>query len=270
MWRVAAHINAARRLVLRRPVFPWQAVRTGLTRAPCSRYQAMGASALLHGAGFRLDGSLQLGSDVVRESVQDPRYKDRNAILQMVTEQRNFYSLPARVDPGRVTLLVAALTVLQQLGIEVYVFLPPFASAVQTVFETSPIWQPFWRAYHLELPARLRAAGLPCLPLSVPQHDGFDDRYMYDGHHPTEIYAAALVQQIVHHAFPHSLLGTVDRAALGRLLARPSPTPLAFGPPSLCEPIAPGVRVPPWSTAGPERHARAHASQVRALEGAFP
>ena len=125
------------------------------------------------------------------------------------------------------------------MGVEVYVFLPPFASEVQTVFETSPTWQPFWRAYHLDLPARLRAAGIPCLPLSVPKQDGFDDRYMYDGHHPTEIYAAALVKQILQHASPYSLLGTVDRAALGRLLARPSPTPLAFEPPSLCEPIAP-------------------------------
>ena len=85
-----------------------------------------------------------------------------------------------------------------------YVFLPPFASAVQTVFETSPTWQPFWRWYHLELPARLRAAGLPCVPLAVPQHDGFDDRYMYGaGITPTEIYAAALVRRILDHAAPH-------------------------------------------------------------------
>ena len=232
VWRVAAHIQVARRLLLERPVFPWPAVLTGApSPAPGDQYQAIGAAALLHGAGFRLDGSLQLDPAMVRDSMRDPRYKDRLQILQMVTEHRGFYTLPARVDPRRVTILLTALTALQQLDIDVYVFLPPFASAVQTVFETSPTWQPFWRWYHLELPARLRAAGLPCVPLAVPQHDGFDDRYMYDGHHPTEIYAAALVRQILDHAAPHSLLRTVDRASLDRLLARATPTPLAFEPP---------------------------------------
>ena len=69
-------------------------------------------------------------------------------------------------------MLLTALTALQDMGIEVYVFLPPFASAVQTVFETSPTWQAFWQAYHLDLPARLRAIGIVCLPLFVPQEDG--------------------------------------------------------------------------------------------------
>jgi hypothetical protein len=119
------------------------------------------------------------------------------------------------------------------MGIEVYVFLPPFASPVQTVFETSPTWQPFWRAYHLDLPARLRAAGIACLPLSVPQQDGFDDRYMYDGYHPTEIYAAALVKQIVQQASPHSLLREVDLAYLDALLSSTYATPLSFERPPL-------------------------------------
>ena len=152
----------------------------------------------------------------------------------MVTDYLDFYTLPARVDPRRVTILLAALTELQHMGVEVYVFLPPFASEVQTVFETSPTWQPFWRAYHLDLPARLRAAGIPCLPLSVPKQDGFDDRYMYDGHHPTEIYAAALVKQILQQASPYSLLRTVDLAYLDLLLSRTYPTPLSFeSPPQL-------------------------------------
>ncbi|HEY5865614.1 MAG TPA: hypothetical protein VI542_08705 [Candidatus Tectomicrobia bacterium] len=232
VWLFAAHIKVARQLVLHRPAFPWQAVLTGVpSPSPGYHYQAIGAAALLHGAGFRIDGSLQLEPAMVLDSLQDPRYNDRLQILQMVTEHRGFYTLPVRVDPMRVTILLTALTALQQLGIEVYVFLPPFASAVQTVFETSPTWQSFWRWYRLDLPVRLRAAGLPCLPLSAPQQDGFDDSYMYDGHHHTEIYAAALVQQILQHASSHGLLRTVDRVPLDRLLARTSPTPLSFEPP---------------------------------------
>ena len=223
-----AHIEAARRLV-RRPVFPWPAVLVGAPApAPGYNYQAIGAGPLLTGGGFRRDGSLQLGLDMVLESMRDPRYKDRLQILQMVTDFLAPFTLPARVDPGRVTMLLTALTELQHMGIEVYVFLPPFASAVQTVFETSPTWEPFWRAYHTDLPARLRAGGITCLPLSVPQQDGFDDTYMYDGYHPTEIYAAALVKQILQHASPHSLLRTVDLVSLDTLLARTYPSPLSF------------------------------------------
>ena len=202
--------------------------------SPAYRYEAIGAMSLLYGVGFRIDGSLQLDPAMVLESMRDPRYKDRDKILQMVTDYLDFYTLPARVDPRRVTILLAALTELQHMGVEVYVFLPPFASEVQTVFETSPTWQPFWRAYHLDLPARLRAAGIPCLPLSVPKQDGFDDRYMYDGHHPTEIYAAALVKRILQLASPYSLLRTVDLAYLDILLSRTYATPLSFeSPPQL-------------------------------------
>jgi len=228
-----AHIEAAR-LLLRRWVFPWPALLTGApARSPGYHYQAIGAKPLLDGEGFRIDGSLQLAPDMVRESMHDPRYKDRYKILQMVTNYLAPFALPARVDPRRVTMLLTALTELQHMGIEVYVFLPPFASEVQTVFETSPTWQPFWRAYHLELPARLRAAGIVCLSLAVPQQDGFDDRYMYDGYHPTEIYAAALVKQILQQAAPHSLLRAADLAYLDALLSGTYATPLSFERPPL-------------------------------------
>ena len=228
-----AHIEAARQL-MRRWVFPWRALSAGApSPSPGYRYQAIGAKPLLDGGGFRSDGSLQLELAMVLESMRDPRYKDRYKILQMVTDYLEPFALPARLDHRRVTMLLAALTELQHMGVEVYVFLPPFASAVQTVFETSPTWQPFWRAYHLDLPARLRAAGIACLPLSVPQQDGFDDRYMYDGYHPTEIYAAALVKQLLQQASPHSLLRTVDLAYLDTLLSGTYATPLSFERPPL-------------------------------------
>ena len=233
VWLFPAHIEAAR-LLARRRVFPWKALLAGAPApSPGYRYQAIGAKPLLDGSGFRLDGSLQLELEMVLESIRDPRYKDRHQILQMVTNDVEPFALPARVDHRRIAMLLTALTELQGMGIEVYVFLPPFASEVQTVFETSPTWQPFWRAYHLDLPARLRAAGIVCFPLSVPQQDGFDDRHMYDGYHPTEIYAAALVKQILQQAAPHSLLRAVDLAYLDALLSGTYATPLSFERPPL-------------------------------------
>jgi hypothetical protein len=56
---------------------------------------------------------------------------------------------------------------------------------------------------------------------------------MYDGYHPTEIYAAALVKQIVQQASPHSLLREVDLAYLDALLSSTYATPLSFERPPL-------------------------------------
>lgn len=228
-----AHVKAARQL-LRHGVFPWQAVLAGAPQpSPGYHYQAIGAKPLLDGEGFRSDGSLQLAPEVIYDSMRDARYQDRYKILRMVTDYLPPFTLPARVDQQRIAMLLTALTRLRHLGVEVYVFLPPFASEVQHVLETSPTWQPFWRTYHLDLPERLRAAGIPCLPLSVPRQDGFDDRYMYDGYHPTEIYAAALVKHILHQAAPHSLLRAVDVVSLTTLLSGTHLTPLSFEMPPL-------------------------------------
>ena len=77
VWRVAAHIQVARRLLLERPLYQWPAVLTGApSPAPGDQYQAIGAAALLYGTGFRLDGSLQLDPAMVRDSMRDPRYKE--------------------------------------------------------------------------------------------------------------------------------------------------------------------------------------------------
>jgi hypothetical protein len=226
-----AHIEAAR-LFVRRRVFPWKAVLAGApSPSPGYGYQAIGAQPLLNGDGFRIDGSLQLGVDVIRESLRDPRYKDRNNILQMVTDYLTPFDLPASIDESRVKTLLAALTELQQMAVEVHVFLPPFASEVQAVFETSSTWNPFWQAFHLDLPRQIRAAGISCLPLSVPAQDGFGDSYMYDGYHPTEIYAAAIVKQIVQKSSPHSLLHKIDLVSLDALISRRYATPLSFEEP---------------------------------------
>ena len=203
-----AHIKAARQLV-RSLIFPWQAVLAGApTPSPGYRYQAIGAMSLLSGGGFRIDGSLQLDPEMVLESMRDPRYKDRYKILQMVTDHLDFYTLPARVDPRRVTILLAALTELQQMGVEVYVFLPPLPAKYKL---SSRRPQPGSRSGARITSICQHACGLLVFllaPLCTKQ-DGFDDRYMYDGHHPTEIYAAALVKQILQQASPYSLLRTV-------------------------------------------------------------
>ena len=162
VWHFPAHIEAAR-LLVRRWVFPWKAVLAGVpSPSPGYRYQAIGAKPLFDGDGFRIDGSLQLEPDVVLESLRDPRYKDRNKILQMVTDYLAPFDLPAKMDESRVKTLLTALTELQRMAVEVHVFLPPFASEVQAAFEASPIWNPFWHAFHIDLPKRLRAAGIPC------------------------------------------------------------------------------------------------------------
>jgi hypothetical protein len=228
-----AHIEAAR-LLVRQRAFPWPAVLAGApSPSPYYRYQAIGAKPLLDGSGFRTDGSLQIPPEFVRDSLHDPRHDDRlePSIVTRVTRNLDPFTLPAMLDASRVTVLLAALALLQQMGVEVYVFLPPFTDTVKAVLDTSPTWATFWRAYHTDLPARLRAAGIFCLPLSVPTQEGFNDTYMYDGYHPSEIYVTAIVRQIVQQAPQHSLLRQIDLAYLNALLSRDHVTPLSFEKP---------------------------------------
>jgi hypothetical protein len=226
-----AHVEAAR-LLLRQRAFPWNALVDGAPRpSPGYGFQAIGAKPLFDGEGFRIDGSLQLSPELVLGSIADPSYRDRNEIFGMVAEHRSPFSLPAAIDPSRVDQLIQAFMELRRLGIEVQIFLPPFASEVHDLFETAPVWNAFWSAYRLEFPSRLRDAGIICLPLSVPTQDGFDDTYMYDGYHPSEIYATAIVKQIVEQSPKRSLLKKVHLGHLNKLLSKNHPSPLAFDEP---------------------------------------
>jgi hypothetical protein len=227
----AAHVEALR-MLMRHGRFPWTAALRGAPDpAPGYPYHGIGVLPLLQGTGFRTDGSLQISADWVLESADDPSYRDRNDVLGMVIERREPFGPPAVLDESRIDGLVGALSELQTLGVEVHAFLPPFASEVQAALESSSAWAPAWRAYRTELPARLRAAQIACLPLSVPDRDGFDDTYMYDGYHATEIYAAAIVRQLVVRAPPGSALRQVDPSQLDGLLSRDRPSPLAFEAP---------------------------------------
>lgn len=231
VWLFPAHIEAAR-LLLRRWAFPWKAVVSGVPgRTRNYPYQGIGAKPLLDGAGFRSDGSLQIEAEFVLESLHDPRYRDRHQILEMVTLHRAPFDLPTALDQSRMSVLLMALSELREMGVEVYAFLPPFASEVRSVFDSSSTWAPFWRAYQTDLPEHLRAAGIDCLPLSIPTRDGFNDTYMYDGYHPSEVYAAAIVRQIVQRMPTGSLLRQVDVAHLERLLSGDYATPLSFEKP---------------------------------------
>jgi hypothetical protein len=227
---LAGHVEAARRL-LRIRTFPWDALLTGAPRRTSYYgYQAIGAAAIYYEGGFRDDGSLQLTPEIILESIRDPRHQDRGRppIIDRITQQKMEFEPPTVIDPVRLTVFVDALARLQQLGVEVYVFLPPFSDRVTAVWENSATWADFWYAYRGKLPAQLHAAGIFCLPLSVPTQDGFDDQYMYDGYHPSEIYVAAIMKQILQHVPRDSFLRQVDLAHLEALLSRDHISPLSF------------------------------------------
>jgi hypothetical protein len=227
---LAGHVEAARRFIRIR-TFPWDTILSGAPRlSPSYGYYAIGAGALYYEGGFRGDGSLQLEPKIILESIQDPRHKRRRrpTIIDRIQRQIWEFQPPTSSDPSRLAVFIAAVSRLKALGIEVYVFLPPFSDEATAVWEKLAVWSDLWHTYQYDLPAQLRQAGIFCLPLAIPTQDGFDDTYMYDGYHPSEIYAASIAKHILHHVPPRSFLKQVDLGHLDALLSRPHVSPLAF------------------------------------------
>lgn len=227
---LSAHVEAARQFIRTR-TFPWHALLVG-SPSPSLYYgyHAIGVHAHQCGAGFRYDGSLQLCAETIRESIKDPRHKRRRtpSILERITKNTMEFTAPAHIDPSRIAVFIESVSLLKSMGVEVYVFLPPFSAEARAALESSTTLSAWWHPYTQDLPAQLRAAGLFCLPLSIPTNDGFDDTYMYDGYHPSEVYMAYIVKQILQQAPPHSFLSQLDADSLDALLARDRISPLSF------------------------------------------
>ena len=165
VWLFPAHIEAARQLASRWSSRGRRSSRGHRPHHRATTIRRSGPSRCSMAAAF-VSTAASSSTGMVRESMRDPRYKDRQRSCRWSPSIWSLRCLRGWIPGG--SPLLTALTELRRWGSSVYVFLPPLP-APQTVFETSPTWQSFWRAYHLDLPARLRAIGIACLPLFVPQ-----------------------------------------------------------------------------------------------------
>jgi hypothetical protein len=135
------------------------------------------------------------------------------------------------LDPVRLDRLVSALAALDDRGIEVVAWLPTFSDESARALEESPELSSWWRDYRVLVPSTLAEKGIACVPHLTPSALGLDDRYLFDGYHPSEVLLTRVVPLIVAASDRGSLLRSVDLEGLKKLLENERVIPLAFEAP---------------------------------------
>jgi len=228
--RFGEHVQAARSLLKSRDVPFGDALAGRLERTPAYGYPGFGLAALAYGDGERHDGS-HLYTIGILDFLRSRQFHDRETptILQRVRESSHQFTPADSLDARRIDAFIAALQSLRERGVEVETFLPPYSDEVLAALdEAAPGW---WIDYRDRLPERLRAAGFVCLPVGSPASYNLDDRYMFDGFHPSEVFDSYLLERLVSMAKPGGTLSKVDVEHLRKLRSGRRVIPLAFSPP---------------------------------------
>lgn len=225
-----SHLLAVREMLANTAV--WPALRGG-PATPYEGFLGIGTRARTTGAGFREDGSYQPSPSVTAMDPH-PAYQDREVppVIERIRGCTHQFSAPAMVDTGRVEVILAALEALRDAGVEVHAFLPPFASEAFAELDRNPALQAWWRYYSQVLPVLLEKRGIDVIPVRTPHSIGLDDAYMLDAFHPSEVYMAHVVRDLVRAAPTGSLLKQVDVEALSARIAS-AYSPLCFDRPRL-------------------------------------
>ncbi len=200
----AGHIEAFRQ-ILKKDAFKKAFAATSAFESPHFRYEAIGTSARIEGTGFRKDGSSLYPPNVFLEYVDSPIYRDRESppIINRIQMTKREFSLPATIDEKRVRMIIDALSLIKNKGVEVYAFMPPFSTEAYDALEDSPALNKWWNYYKHEFPKLLESHDISVIPVSHPAQYELDDTYMFDGWHPSEVYIAHLVKKLIENA-PHS------------------------------------------------------------------
>jgi hypothetical protein len=224
----SGHIEAFRQ-ILKKNALKKAIAATSASKSPFFGYEAIGTFARIDGTGFRKDGSNLYPPKVLLEFVETPRYEDRESppIIDRIRMQRREFSLPVTIDEKRVRLIVDAISLIQEKGVEVYAFLPPFSTEAFGALDGSQPLRQWWDYYKNEFPRLLEEHHISVIPVSHPVQFELDDTYMLDGWHPSEVYIAHLVKSMIELAPGSSYLKNVNLEKLKAFIKEAS-IPLAF------------------------------------------
>lgn len=203
--------------------------RRAWSAGAAERSRRIGWLALRKGVGFRADGSFRYA-----ETAPSPEFVDREQppIPVRIRERQEGYEPVAGPSPGAVDRLLRSLERLQQRGVRVICFFPPFSRAAAAALEESDATRALWSAYRGEFAARIRGTGAALVDASTTDRLGLDDRYLYDGLHPMETFQLALLRAMLDQPGARAAL-RADPAALDRILRDPQTNPWfpAYPPP---------------------------------------
>jgi hypothetical protein len=199
------------------------------SKSPYFNYHAIGSAARKHGHGFRKDGSRQYSPKMLLEYLKNPRYVDRETppAIDRIHQLRSQFTIPIIRDNKRVQLILKSLLMMQEIGIEVYAFMPPFSSEAFKALDESVELRLWWQYYKNDFANLLKENGIDVIPVSQPADLGLSDLYMIDGFHASEVYMAYIINTLVENAHSSSYLKKIARENLTDQIKH-APIPLAF------------------------------------------
>lgn len=193
-----AHI-AAMRTYLKQKGMPWPgSLGFAFSPAPHSAYPAVGAAALSKGVGFRRDGSYQYDPELIASYFTKPVYQDRETppVIERLRKSSEQFTPSYDLDYSRVHSMLADFQSLRAQGVQILVFLPPFANECRDYLESRPPAHAWWIKYSTWLPEHISSAGFPCVAPGCPRDYGLEDTAMWDGFHPGEVFMARLIHSL--------------------------------------------------------------------------
>jgi hypothetical protein len=198
-----------------------------------TQYRAIGADAHRQGRGFRRDGSYRRGPALhsAHAANRDSSGTPRIPIHQRIARLQRDVAPAAPADTVRVRLIVEALCTLRGAGIEVYVVMTPFSSAVWEALDGSDVRAGWWELYRGGLVAILGQCDIPAIPIASPARYGLNDSYMLDDWRPGEVFMGHIVRALIQGAPRDGFLEYVDKQALLRRVLE-ARSPLVLAPPS--------------------------------------
>ncbi len=166
--------------------------------------------------------------------VSHPTYRDRESppIRDRVTMEMAPFEASDGIDWNVAHRVVAALARLRDSGVEVYAIEPPVSDEVAALLSVSPGLSRWWREYTTDFPRLVQEANLSLLVAGSPSNHGLDDRYMFDGMHPGEVFVAVMLEEMITSAPKGSALAGIDARRLAALRTSAA-IPLAFEVPSV-------------------------------------
>ena len=209
-------------------IIPYDAIKQGLgSESPYYGYYSIGLSAILEGSGFRSDGSRQYSPQIVFDFLRNPVYVDRESppIITRVKNNQNFLTPPYFEF---LDVLVTALEKVQKSGVEVYAILPAFSSEVVDEFTQSKLFKEAWKIYREKLPRRLEGINVNCLLGVSPDTFGLNDKYMFDGMHPSEVLMGHQMLELFKNVPTGSYLRKVDVEKVEKMIKNPEGNALSF------------------------------------------
>ncbi len=225
------HLRIGLNFIRKQEDVPWDAVFKGWrSKSPYFGFPSIGIAAIQEGRGFRSDGSRQYDPKILLDFITNPFYRDREVPPVIVRVKRPGYLTGP--DPILISVLIDSLNSLAKKGIEVYTFMPPFSTEVLQELESNKHTSNVWKKYKKELPKILMQNQIPCIAAIDPSFYEMEDTCMFDGMHPSEVFMARCVLDIIRNAQPGSFLKKVNLTSLEEKIEGSANSPLSFSMPN--------------------------------------